>query len=99
MRPRREKKINMGREQFQDQTLSCWHKKRDVVIRINVNGLAVCREWKGCEDQGGIGCPEKFTRDNIRNLIREARGLPEEKSLQRMVIDAFRKLKEGLSGG
>ena len=87
------------RDGYVDHTLSCWHKKRDVVIRINVNGLAVCKEWKKCMDQGSIGCPEQWTRDNIQNLIRKHKGLPERMTLQRMVIDAFKKLKGKLGGG
>ena len=57
-----------GKSYF-DHDAPCKERTKNVTLRINANGLIVCREWKGCEKQGRKGCVETYYRARINMIL------------------------------
>ena len=57
-----------GKSYF-DHDTPCKAYTKEVTLRINANGLIVCREWKGCEKQGEKRCAETYYRARLNMIL------------------------------
>jgi hypothetical protein len=58
-----------GKSYFDHETLCKVGQRRWITLRVNANGLLVCREWKKCGKQGEEGCAESYYRTRLKELL------------------------------
>ena len=63
------KELLAGKSYYDHKTI-CKELLQDIVLRVNANGLVVCRNWKKCNVQGKPGCAESYFRRRLHELDR-----------------------------